>query len=363
MKVLLSYRGIDNIAGGVERMMSRLLNEMSARGHDMHLLTLDQESATSYYPLDKQITWHKLALGNFNQKASWSLRLKRARAARKIIKDIKPDLILAFQDGAFISMSTYTAFTGIPIIFAERVAPQHYNFAPNGKFKKAITYTAAHLAKAITIQCEDYKPLYPKSLQAKIKTIPNPVTPAKTHASPEGKTAKRKNILCIGRVGYQKNQALLAQTFQALAPQHPDWDLILAGEVEPDHTPLTHPQIIYKGAVKDVTQLYQSAHIFCLPSRWEGFPNALAEALAHGLPAIGFTECGGVNTLIHNNENGLLASGNNNAESLKNALTELMQDSEKRKTFGKNAIKSIQPYTPQKIFDAWENLFHYAARK
>lgn len=45
-------------------------------------------------------------------------------------------------------------------------------------------------------------------------------------------------------------------------------------------------------------QLFDASHPFAIPSFWEGFPNAVAEALAYGLPAIGFAEAEGVNSLI-----------------------------------------------------------------
>lgn len=94
-----------------------------------------------------------------------------------------------------------------------------------------------------------------------------------------------------------------------------------------------------------------------MPSRWEGFPNALAEALAHGLPAVGFSECAGVNSLIQSGKNGLLASGNNDPMTLAKALQQLMASPDNRRDMGQEAIETVALYKPDAVFDQWERLF------
>ena len=55
--------------------------------------------------------------------------------------------------------------------------------------------------------------------------------------------------------------------------------------------------------------LYRHARAFVYPSRYEGFPNALAEAMAAGLPAVAFANVSGVEDLISHGETGILAHG------------------------------------------------------
>ena len=52
----------------------------------------------------------------------------------------------------------------------------------------------------------------------------------------------------------------------------------------------------------------EAAHLFALPSRFEGFPNALAEAVAYGLPAVAYRGVSGVEELVVDGRNGLLAN-------------------------------------------------------
>jgi glycosyltransferase involved in cell wall biosynthesis len=115
--------------------------------------------------------------------------------------------------------------------------------------------------------------------------------------------------------------------------------------------------------VKDVSALYRASHLFCLASRWEGFPNALAEALAHGLPAVGYADCCGINELIEPGRNGLLAAGNGNVETLADTLGQLMANAAARQVMGAAAVESMRAYTPQAVFDRWEAVLAEVAQR
>lgn len=101
---------------------------------------------------------------------------------------------------------------------------------------------------------------------------------------------------------------------------------------------------------------YSTSHLFVMPSKWEGFPNALAEALAHGLPAVGYCECAGVADLIKPGKNGLLADGNGDVEALAQTLKKLMADPDLRVAMGTAAVNSVKAGSAQAIYPRWENL-------
>ena len=113
-------------------------------------------------------------------------------------------------------------------------------------------------------------------------------------------------------------------------------------------------RILFYPATKDVNHFYINSHLFCLPSEWEGFPNVVAEAMAHGLPVIGFSDCSGVNQLVNSGETGLLASGNADPNSLANALVSLMSDGGLRSKMGSNGAIAIKKYSPKNILNQWE---------
>ncbi len=362
MRVLFVGRKFGGVAGGVERSVITLLNELQARGHKSSLLTWDTSDAQTHYRLNPGIEWIKLDAGNPKVKASWRLRWRRQQRIRRAVSELAPDVIVGFQHGAFLAVRIATLGMGIPVVAAERNAPQRFDYLRRGRYR-IFTFLSFLFATRITIQFENYRRYYPWFLRSRMVHIPNPVARANVLAKPAGKTGGMKILLMVGHLSYQKNPSVLVSAFSELSEQFPDWELHIVGDGE--YRPQIEGQIaqlkltnsiILRGVHKDISALYQSAHLFCLPSLWEGFPNALAEALAHGLPAVGFEECAGVNHLIRHRHNGLLAKGNSNAATLAASLGELMQDATQRAAMGAEAVHSVSQYTPERVFAAWEHL-------
>jgi glycosyltransferase involved in cell wall biosynthesis len=174
----------------------------------------------------------------------------------------------------------------------------------------------------------------------------------------------------VGRLGFQKNYQVLLEAFARLAPNYPNWDLAIVGEGE--HRAALEAlmrmhglegRVTLPGTISSIGEWYASSHLFCLPSRWEGFPNALAEALAHGLPAVGFAECAGVRDLIVHGRAGLLAEGNGDPGTLAIALETAMRSGELRRSMGGEAVLTVQQFHPAKIFSQWEQLLLEVAHR
>mgnify|MGYP001271161791 CR=1 FL=1 len=360
--ILFACRNFNNMAGGVERMASIIMNEMVRRGHKVTLLTWDPKNSKSYYDLSPEINWQKLDLGSPYTKASWKLRLKRQLSIRKIVKEINPTVLIGFQVGTFIAVRLALLGLFIPTIAAERNSPDLYNYVKNGKKHRFFAFFALLFANVITVQFESYKKKYPFFLRSRILTISNPVYPNNNPAFPNEKIKNPKIILNVGRLSYQKNQLLLIKAFSLISSKYPKWNLKLVGEGEYrkklelfiDKYGLSQ-RIQLIGAIKDVDYWYQNSSFFVFPSLWEGFPNALVEAFREGLPAIGLASTSGVNQLIKNKRNGFLVKCDENA--FASAMEEMINNESFRKKAGKEASFSIQKYPPNIIFDHWENLF------
>jgi len=361
-------RAVDRMAGGVERMVMTVMDALVARGHEVDLLTWDLPGAESFYPMTAEITWHRLGLGDPQVRASSFLRLRRAQVVRGIVRQRRPEVIVCFQDGPFMAVCGYTFGLQIPIVVSERNAPSRFDHIAAGRYQRLI-YQTFRLAAGIIIQWESYRALYPKFLDRQIVCIPNPVWPSAVRARPDMPGPNgRYRLLSVGRLGFQKNYSVLIEAFGRLASQFQNWDLSIVGEGK-DRDDLEalirahglQGRVVLHGMTNSIAQWYSSSHLFCLPSRWEGFPNALAEALAHGLPAVGFAGCAGVSDLISPGHNGLAAEGSDNVESLARALETLFRDGAARKTMGSKAPDTIKQFDPPGIFSLWESFLSSVA--
>ncbi|WP_273522698.1 glycosyltransferase [Rhodosalinus sediminis] len=128
--------------------------------------------------------------------------------------------------------------------------------------------------------------------------VPLPGTPPE-RAAREGPPT----LLCVARLTPQKNVGLL---LEALARVRRDRDvrLRIAGDGRQRRALARQAErlgiagaVTFLGHVSDVAAEYQSADLLVLPSRWEGFPNVVIEALAHGVPVVATATPGAVEIL------------------------------------------------------------------
>jgi GalNAc-alpha-(1->4)-GalNAc-alpha-(1->3)-diNAcBac-PP-undecaprenol alpha-1,4-N-acetyl-D-galactosaminyltransferase len=365
MRLLFVCRMLANGVGGVERISIHLMNAMVERGHEVSLFTWDRAPAQAFYAMRGEIRWHRLDMGDPARRASLPQRLIRMRRFRTCALTPRPDAIVAFQHGPFLFAALAAIGRGIPVILSERNAPDQFDHARAGRHRE-LTFLTMRLARAITVQFPGYIECYPAYLHPRIVVLPNPVARVTTRANPEGERTER-TLLFVGRLSYEKNLPALLRAFARVSPDHPEWRLrIVGGGREQGSLGQlarelgVQERISLAGTTDDVAAEYRHADLFCLPSRWEGFPNALAEAMAHGLPVVGYRGCAGVNELIVSGRNGLLAEGNGDPDTLAAAIGTLMADAAARERLGTEARRIAETYEPERVFDAWEALFRRA---
>lgn len=113
-------------------------------------------------------------------------------------------------------------------------------------------------------------------------------------------------------------------------------------------------KVEFKGTTDNVFKILNIASIYACPSSIEGFSLSLTEAMAAGLPAIGYKSCPSVNELIIDGYNGFLCE--DGIDDFAEKLKILMQDAELRKKMGQNAHESMKKFAPEKVWDQWNRL-------
>jgi glycosyltransferase involved in cell wall biosynthesis len=366
MKILFAIKGLQQATGGAERVIAEISSALAEKGHDVSLLSFDKPGSPSFYPLNTKVRRLCLGLGNPLQKATFQETCLRIPALRRVVKEEQPDIVVPFMHSMFILMAFVLIGMGIPIIASEHTVPQYYK---TRRLEFLLLLISTFLIKRITVLSENVKMQYPKFIQGCMVVMPNPVYEQTTSVDPTGKDQNRKIILNVGRLDPLKDQKTLIEAFAKLSPHYPDWDVRILGDgpLREDLENLIQQhnlqdRVFLPGTTPEIAKEYQQAQIFVLPSLYESFGLATAEAMSFGLPTLGFANCTGTNELILNGENGILVEGPDRVPAFADALENLMTSPELRKKYGARAKEAVAPFHPDKIVSKWESVLQEAAR-
>ncbi|GAB4378410.1 MAG: glycosyltransferase [Calditrichia bacterium] len=197
----------------------------------------------------------------------------------------------------------------------------------------------------------------------KIHVIPNGVF-APTELGPFDSTPTPFVFIYIGSLIRRKNLDRLLRLFARLVEIRPQDDMLLkiVGDGnEKEHlirlaqTLGVKDRIIFEGHCKDVMRLLAEAHAFILISQNEGFPNAVLEAMAAGVPVI-ISDVAGAGEVISPEEDGLLVDPCDD-EAILTAMVQMRESIELRKKLRENAFRKVkQEYSLELMAEKLENL-------
>lgn len=365
LKLLFLCHSMASGKGGMERVATAVANTMSARSHLIYI-AYSNTGRPAYRTTERVILLPFASLAMLKEK----------------IQAIDPDVFLVFYiDPILIRCYTLIHDTSIPFCMQECTNPVHlYNiWRQQGKALEVANWEREMIGSAaarIRLTMPDYMFSLPGYIQPSVRAFPNPAFPQEKVADPAGDSAFRKVIINVGGMRKKnKNLITLLRAFARLAPMFPDWDIKVVGEFaqgEQPHTreildfiqahSLSHRVQIY-GPVEneDIFSEYAASQIHAISSLNEGCPICVLEAMATGLPSIGFADCPGTNQLIRHEKNGLLASPEDRVSSMENALRQLMSSADIRERMGRQALEDSKAFDPRQVYDQWETLFYEAA--
>lgn len=338
--------------GGIERQLTILASHFVKRGHEVHFVAA--RAGKHFYELDPKVNFVEPSFVH-TSKASAKLQsyYKTISFLRKQIKRIKPDTIMVFGD--IINPIALIANKGLgyPIYIADQISPKQ-NLGRFKNFMKSITYRSATGIIAQSKMAADYKyEIFGNDINVRI--IPNTMRDIVDFPN----AIKKPWIASLGRLSHEKGVDRLVDAFARIT-NHEEWRLVLIGD-GPERTNLEEQaktlgifdSVDFLGGRSDVDALLAQCSIFVLPSRCEGFPNALCEAMASPLPCITFDSVS-ASDIIDNHVSGeIIHDGDING--LAGAIMSLMDDDRKRKFYAENAYKIRERLEKNKVGDMFLN--------
>lgn len=365
MKLLIFIHSLSS--GGAERVTANLANYWAAKGWQVTVVTLACRSH-DFYVLEPAV--HRVApvlSGDSGNPVSAIVNnLRRVVTLRRVLRQEMPNVALAMMSTANILLALAAiGLKGVATVGSERTHPPQYPLGAVWEVLRAKLYAPLTAVVALTEMSATW--LRQNTRARRIAVIPNaahwPLPEQPPHLEPPRKRNGQLMLLAVGRLSEEKCFDLLIAVFQQLFSEFPDWRLVILGE-GPSRLSLEAQiesfslgdRVALPGRVGNVGQWYAAADLYVMSSRFEGFPNTLAEAMAHGVPAVSFDCDTGPRDIIRHETDGLLVPAGNRA-ALEEALRKLMNDGALRERFAERAIEVRHRFSLERIAGMWERLF------
>jgi GalNAc-alpha-(1->4)-GalNAc-alpha-(1->3)-diNAcBac-PP-undecaprenol alpha-1,4-N-acetyl-D-galactosaminyltransferase len=357
-KIVLVISSLDT--GGAERVLSELANYLVSQNYDVTLVTFEKNQEKPFYFLDKKVNLLSLNIeknGNFFKKIIYSFRA--ISNLRSLLKKSDFKIVISFLHFVNIITLLSSIKLNIPVLVSERIDPNFHNLPKIYEWLRLKIY---RLANKLIVQTKSAASYFPKNFFGKIKIIPNPVKkPSNIKSFFSQKPLK---LISAGRLDKQKDHQTLIKAFALLTESYPNLRLEIYGkgilkkdlELLIKRLGLTN-KIFLKGVTENIEEKLLGADIFVFPSLYEGFPNALCEAMAVGLPVVA-SNCSGNVDVVTDYINGRLFKVGD-ANNLLKVLIEVLEDDIQRKQISLKAVDLSSDYSYEKIFLEWEDLIKY----
>lgn len=352
-------------SGGAERVLSGMASYWSEAGNNVTLLTYS--NSDDFYPVSKGVKRIKLGLmhesnGLLDSIFHFFLRLY---ALRKAISSCKPDCVVSFIEKTNVLTLLACSFLGVRVVVSERTNPRAYFIRRSWSRLRALVY---RFADAVVVQTESLRPWAASICSSnRVWVIPNAIDNSRLQAMSQIQDCDQHmswthRIVSMGRMTTEKGHDLLLEAFARIFLEHAEWGLEIVGD-GPLREKLSRQaeslgiadRVHFHGQLSSPFGVVKRADIFVLPSRIEGFPNVLLEAMCLGRAVVSFDCESGPSEMIQHNVNGLLVKAEN-VEELACAIKSLITDPEKRCKFAASATKVATQYNEKSVMSKWDRV-------
>lgn len=343
--------------GGAERVVALLANEFANRGHIVRLFTFTPvKDAFKLDPRIERIKYDKnFYFFNFTSVKCLFFLLWYYRK-----KSNRPDIISSHMTLMGYASIPISKLYGIKVITTE-----HLNHRNGSEFlgSRILWKLLYPLADAITVLTK-YDLDFFKKINKNTYVVHNPSSFSTDTESDSN--VRDKVILTVGNLDRfdQKGYDNLMEIAKKVLPSNPIWNLKIVGGGDIGMEMLKSKakeyglcnQIIFTGFRTDVNEIMQRSEVYLLPSRYEGLPMVLIEAMSQKMVCVSYDCISGPSEIIDHNINGILVR-DQDKEDMVNQLNLVLKDDTLRQRLRNNIDGSLHKFSIQEVADEWEILF------
>jgi len=359
------------IMGGTEKTIVELTNELN-NDYDITIATITtgKQKKEDFYETKKSI--ERLEIRGEGKIFSYILMIVKLRG---YIKSRDPDVVLSFLTIPSIFALLACNIQSQRVIAAERTDPKHTPNVPiHWRMLRCITYGI--WLKRLVVQSRTLGASFPYVRNKYVRIIPNACKSQALDMTEKVEAShvanKSLSLLYIGRFEYQKGVDLLLAALKLLRDDHPEieWNLVIVGkgEKKDEYSKLISKynlegHVSIRSAARsqnEVVDYMRRSDFVVLPSRWEGLPNVLIEALTNGRPVIASKQAAA--GFIIDEVNGLLISRNTALE-IKYCLTKAYRMKIKKITMQKEILLTANHFRPDVVYKRWKCLISEIVNK
>jgi len=376
MKILLINSEYPPIGGGAGNASAHLAQALARGGEEVRVLTVrfgEQPAVEQQGPVRvERVSALRRRADRSGALEQASFMLAGAVAARRLLRRWHPDVALAFFGipGGAVALHLRSA-AGLPYVVSLRGGDvpgfRPYDFARYHRLTAPLIRRVWRRAQAIVANSQGLRRLAAAFDAARpIAVIPNGVDLEKFAV--DERLWEPARMLFVGRVVYQKGLDLLLEALSGL--KEIPWELVVVGDGA-QREPLQArardlglgDRIRFAGWLRgdDLHRAYREANLFVFPSRHEGMPKAVLEAMAARLPVVA-SRIAGNEELVAAEQTGMLFASED-ADGLKQALGALLSDGGRRAAMGSAGRRRVEEhYTWERVACEYRDLLARAVQ-